>query len=111
MKVSYSVTGLPLAEPIETEAYKQGPDRPEKYRDYREYGQSGLLNKKRWFRVSSCVRAVHDGLKLQSFSHSFAKFRVSFGKVSNHAPLNGLVCFSQRINYVINQMVLIHFAE
>ena len=50
-------------------------------------------------------------LEFQSLRHSFAKLRVSLGEVFDHASLNRLVCFPERINDVVNQVVLIHFAE
>lgn len=50
-------------------------------------------------------------LDSQPFCHAFAKLGISFGEVLNHALLDRLVGFSQRIDYVINQMVLIHFAK
>lgn len=45
----------------------------------------------------------------QRFGYAFAEFGVSLLEVCNHALLNWFVCFSQRIHYVINQVVPFDF--
>lgn len=49
--------------------------------------------------------------KFESGCYALAKLWVSFCKVCHHALLNRFVRLTQRINNVINQMVLVHFTQ
>jgi len=44
------------------------------------------------------VPSLDHRLKFQPFGQALAKLWISFGKVVHHALLDGLICFTQRVN-------------
>lgn len=80
----------------------------------RSQQQNGIFG---WQRVNqkrgqNLEKARYDwrALEFEAFCHSFAKLWISLSKVLDHPFLNRLLCVTQRIHDVINQVVLIHFA-